>query len=53
MEQSKCRCECKELIRVVVIKDLSGTLVTVIVNAINHMILENIQIIKILNVEKG
>ena len=39
----KCRCECKELIgKGNVIRDLFGILVTVNVNVINHVILENI-----------
>ena len=39
----KCRCECKELIdKVCVINDLFGILVIVSVNAINHVMLENI-----------
>ena len=40
--EDKCRCECKELIEVYVIKDLFGILVIVSVNAINHVILVNI-----------
>ena len=43
-KKDKGGCECKELIviRVGVIKDLFGTLVIVIVNVINHVLLENI-----------
>ena len=36
-----------------VIKDLFGTLEIVYVNVINHVMLENIKIMKIVNVEKG
>ena len=41
----KWRCECKELVKVkkvVVINDLFEILVAVIVNVINHVMLENI-----------
>ena len=41
--EGKCRCACKELIdKGIVIKDLFGILVTVSVNMINHVMLENI-----------
>ena len=40
------------LIKAVVIKDLFGILVTVIVNVINYVMLENIYSIKIVNAEK-
>ena len=36
-----------------VIKDLFGTLEIVYVNVINHVMLENIKIMKIVNIEKG
>ena len=36
-----------------VIKDLFGILAIVNVNVINHVMLENIQIIKVVNAEKG
>ena len=49
----KCRCECKELIdKVCVINDLFGILVIVSVNAINHVMLENIYIMKIVSARK-
>ena len=38
--KDKCRCDCKELIYV--IKDLFGILLIVIVNVINHVMLESI-----------
>ena len=43
-KQDKCRCECKELIDkgVCVIKDLFEILVTVSVNVIKRVVLENI-----------
>ena len=41
-----------ELTKECVIMDLFGILVIVSVNAINHVMLENIQIIKILSAEK-
>ena len=51
--KDKCRCKCKELIdKMYAIKDLFGTQVIVSVNAINHLILVNIQIIQIANVRK-
>ena len=49
----KCRCECKELIDKGVIEDIFGILVIVIMNVINRVMLENILIIKIVNVEKN
>ena len=36
-----------------VIRDLFGILVIMSVNTINHVMLENIQIMQIVNVEKG
>ena len=46
-------CECKELIdKVCVINDLFGILVIVSVNAINHVMLENIYIMKIVSARK-
>ena len=38
----KCRCECKELIKVYVIKDMLGILVIVNLNPINHTMLVSI-----------
>ena len=38
----KCRCECKELIKVYVIKDMLGILVIVNLNPINHAMLVSI-----------
>ena len=50
----KCRGESKELIKKkYVIKDLFGILVIVNLNMTNHVVLENIQIMKIVNVEKS
>ena len=49
----KCRCECKELIDKGVIEDIFGILVIVSMNVINRVMLENILIIKIVNVEKN
>ena len=50
---SKCRCECKELIdKGICDKGFIGILVIVNGNVINHVILENIWIIKIVSVEK-
>ena len=50
----KCRGESKELIKKkYVIKDLFGILVIVNLNMANHVVLENIQIMKIVNVEKS
>ena len=40
--KNKFRCECKELIKEYVIKDLSGILLIVSVNVTNHVILVNI-----------
>ena len=40
--KNKCRCECKELIKEYVIKDLFGILVTVSVNVIKRVMLVNI-----------
>ena len=42
-----------QLIKAYVIKDIFGILVIVSVNAINHVMLVSIQIMKIVNVEKG
>ena len=43
LNDDKCRCECKELIdKSICDKALFGILITVNVNAINHMILVNI-----------
>ena len=48
----KCRCECKELIdKGICDKGLLGILLIAIVNVINHVIKENIWIIKIVSVE--
>ena len=41
------------LIKVYAVKDLFGIQVIVNVNAINHVMLESIQIMKIVSVEKG
>ena len=41
------------LIKAVVIKDLFGILLIINVNVINHVILDNIQMIRILSAEKG
>ena len=50
----KCSCECKDwLTKEYAIKDLFWILVTVNVNVINHVMLKNIETIKILNVEKS
>ena len=50
----KCRGESKELIKKkYVIKDLFGILVIANLNMTNHVVLENIQIMKIVNVEKS
>ena len=50
----KCRGKSKELIKKkYVIKDLFGILVIVNLNMTNHVVLENIQIMKIVNVEKS
>ena len=53
--KDKCRCECKELIltKEYVIKDLFGILAILIVNVINHAMLENIWIIKVVNAERN
>ena len=40
--KDKCRCECKELIKEYVIKDIFLIVVTASVNVINHVILVNI-----------
>ena len=49
----KCRCECKALIdKVYLLKDQFGVLVTVGVNVINHVMLGNIQTMKILSAGK-
>ena len=40
--EDKCRCECKELIKVYVIKDMFGIQVIVRVNVINLVVLVNI-----------
>ena len=40
------------LIKLYVVRDIFGILVIVNVNVINHLILENIQTMKIVNVEK-
>ena len=42
-----------ELIKVYVIKNIFGILVTASVNVINHVILVSIYTMKIVNVEKG
>ena len=46
-KEEKCTCECKDLIN----KGIFRVLVIVSVNVINHVMLENIGIIKIVNVE--
>ena len=52
--EDKCRRECKELVgKGNMIKYLIGILAAVNVNVINHVMLENISIIKTLSVEKG
>ena len=53
--KDKCRCEYKELIltKEYVIKDLFGILAILIVNVINHAMLENIWIIKVVNAERN
>ena len=50
-KDDKCRCECKELID----KGMrdKGFIWTVDVNVINYVMLESIQIKKIVNLEKG
>ena len=49
----KCKCECKELTEEDVKRDLHGILVIANVNVINHVMLENIYIMEIVNVERG
>ena len=50
----KCRWEYKELlIKAYVVRDIFGILVIVNANVINHVMLVSIQIIKIVNVQKG
>ena len=52
--EDKCRCECKELIdKSVCDKAFIGILVIVNVNAINPVMLENIQIIQIVSAGKN
>ena len=52
--EDKCRCECKELIdKGIVIKYLIAILAIVNLNVINHVMLENIWIVKTVRVEKG
>ena len=50
----KCLCECKEMVdKGVSDERLFGILATVNANAINHVMLENIQILKILGAGKN